>query len=90
MSLTHGYSLMFSSVKSQQLLAQIRSVFQNLFFCESLSSLNLNISHKDHIKPLFTVSGLDNINAMNLLHRGSLSMEVAMKKDIAGLVPIKQ
>jgi hypothetical protein len=78
----------FNSVKSQQLSAQVRSVFQSLFFGENPS--NLNLSQKDHIKPVFIMSGLDNINAMNLPHPGSLIMEVALKKHITGLVPVKQ
>jgi hypothetical protein len=36
------------------------------------------------------MSGLDNINAMNLPHPGSLNMEVALKKHISSLVPGKQ
>jgi len=78
----------FSSVRSPQVSAQVRSVFNTLFFGENPA--NLNLSQKDHMKPVFIMSGLDTINAMNLPHPGSLSMEIALKKHIAGLAPAKQ
>lgn len=87
-ALRNGCSLVFNSARLPQLSAQVRSVFSSLFFGENPS--NLSLSQKDHMKPLFVMNGCDTVNAMSLPHPGSLSMEVALKKHIGGLVPAKQ
>lgn len=87
-ALVNGCSLVYCSIRVQQLTAQVRSIFQTIFFNENAS--NLNLSQKDHMKPVFVMSGHDSINAMSLPHPGNLPMIGALKKYITGLVPPRQ
>jgi hypothetical protein len=69
-----------------QVAAQIRSIFQGIFFGENSSTL----SQKDYLKPINISIYQDNINSMTLPHSGTMSMTEALKKHINGLVPVKQ
>ena len=81
---SNGCSVFSNSIKSSGLSAQVRSILSE--FISSDNTHNL----RDHLKPMFISFGNDSFNNMSLPHTGSMKMEDALKKQIQGLVGLKQ
>lgn len=80
----NGCSVFTNSIKSSPLSAQVRSIFHS--FISNDSSYN----QKDHLKPCFITFGNDSFGSMSLPHTGSMRMEEALKKQLQGLVGVKE
>lgn len=80
----NGCSVFTNSIKSSSLSAQVRSIFHPFI------GATASYSQKDHLKPCFVTFGNDTFSSMSLPHTGSMRMEDALKKQLQGLVGVKE